>query len=100
MNVFYELGDYKFVWDSEKAEKNFKKHGIYFEDAARVFLDDNRVDDFDEFHSDFEERIRVIGMVNEILTVIYTERGDRNRIISARQATKTEEELYYESFYW
>lgn len=100
MDVNFELGDYKFVWDSEKAEKNWRKHGIYFEDAVRVFFDDNFVDDYDELHSDFEDRIKIIGRVNQILTVIYTERGDRNRIISARKADKKEEALYYEQFYF
>ena len=100
MNVTYELGDLKFEWDSEKAKINKKKHGITFETAARVFLDENLIDDFDEVHSNFEERIKVVGMVNKILTVIYTERGDKNRIISARQADKREEVLYYEQFHY
>lgn len=98
MDIFYELGDYKFVWDSEKAKINRRKHGISFETAARVFLDENSYDDFDEFHSDFEERIKIVGRVGRILAVIYTERDDRNRIISARQASKREEEQYYEQF--
>ena len=99
MDINYELGDLKFVWDSEKAEINYNKHKIYFEDAVRVFLDENYIDDYDEFHSDFEDRIRIIGKVKGILTVIYTERDDVNKIISARKATKTEEELYYGQFY-
>ena len=99
MNVFYELGEYKFVWDSEKAEINRKKHGVSFETAARVFLDENYIDDYDEIHSDFEERIKIIGKIGEVLTVIYTERGDRNRIISARRANKKERNDYYEQFY-
>ena len=100
MNVNYELGDLKFEWDSEKATINWKKHKIKFEDATLVFLDENKIDDYDELHSDDEERIKIIGRVKEILTVIYTERGDVNRIISARQATKREEALYYEQFYY
>ena len=99
MNVFYELGDYKFEWDSEKAEKNWQKHKVYFETAAKVFLDDNKIDEFDEFHSDFEDRNIIIGRIEKILVVIYTERGDRNRIISARLATKREQEDYYGQFY-
>ena len=98
MPVNFELGDLKFEWDEEKAEKNLKKHGIYFEDAARVFFDDNRLDDYDEIHSDDEDRYKIIGKVREILVVIYTERGDRNRIISARQADKDEEAEYYDQF--
>lgn len=100
MDINFELGDLKFVWDREKAEKNFKKHGVYFEDAVRVFFDDNAIDTFDELHSDFEERIKIIGKVRGILTVICTNRGDRNRIISARKADKGEEALYYEQFYF
>ena len=98
MNIFYELGDLKFVWDSEKAKINKQKHGISFETAARVFLDNFSYDDYDELHSDFEDRIKIVGHVGKILAVIYTERGERNRIISARQADKDEEEDYYGQF--
>ena len=90
-----EIGEYVVEWDDEKAEINKKKHGISFETAARIFLDDNRVDYYDELHSDFEDRIKVIGRVGEILTVIYTERSDKYRLISARQADKSEEAEYY-----
>ena len=65
-----------------------------------VFFDDYRIDDFDEIHSDFEERIRIIGRVEKILTVIYVERGEKFRIISARNATKDEKEEYYEQFFY
>lgn len=99
MDVNFELGDYKFIWDSDKNEKNFVKHGIYFEDAVRVFFDEFCIDEFDEIHSDFEDRYKIVGKVREILVVIYTERGDRNRIISARLATKREQEDYYGQFY-
>ena len=88
IGINYELGEYKFVWDSEKAKINKKKHKVSFETAARVFLDENLVDDIDEIHSDFEDRFKIIGKVGTVLTVIYTERDDRNRIISARSATK------------
>ena len=98
MDVNFELGELKFVWDKNKAEINWKKHNVLFKVAARVFLDENRIEDFDEFHSNDEERIKVIGMVEKILVVIYTEREDRNRIISARRATKDEEDEYYEQF--
>ena len=86
-------------WDDNKAALNWKKHKIYFEDAARVFLDDNRIDEFDEEHSDFEERRKVIGMVENILFVVYTERGEKLRLISARNATRKEKEDYYGQFY-
>ena len=98
LDIFYELGDLKFVWDSNKAEKNWQKHRVRFEIAARVFLDDYRFDDIDELHSDYEERIKTVGFVRNVLAVIYTERGDINRIISARRATNREEAQYFGQF--
>ena len=92
--------EYVVEWDDEKNEINKRKHGISFETAAEVFLDENRIDDYDEFHSDFEDRIKVIGMVGEILTVIYTERGEKYRLISARKANKKEKSDYYGQYYY
>ena len=60
-------------WDDKKAAINVRKHKIYFEDVARVFLDDHRIDYLDDEHSDDEERWKVIGKVRNILVVIYTE---------------------------
>ena len=90
-----DIGGLIVEWDDEKYRLNVKKHGIYFEDAARIFLDDNRIEDYDELHSDNEDRWKVIGKVRDILAVIYTERGEKYRIISARYATKDEEDEYY-----
>jgi len=90
-----EIGEFVIEWDDNKALLNKIKHKIRFELAARVFLDENRIDYFDELHSDDEERWKVIGKVRDILAVIYTERGERLRLISARYATKEEEEEYY-----
>lgn len=91
---------YKFIWDSEKDEINYKKHKIKFEYAALVFFDEFKIDDFDEIHSDFEDIYKIIGRVKKILIVIYTERGDFTRIISARDAEKYEKEDYYGQFYY
>ena len=90
-----EVGELTVEWDDDKAELNFKKHGIRFRVAARIFLDDNRIEDYDELHSDDEDRWQVIGKVKDILAVIYTERREKYRIISARYATKEEEDEYY-----
>ena len=90
-----EIGDLIVEWDDSKDELNWKKHKIYFEDAARIFLDEYRIEYFDELHSDNEERWKVIGLVMNVLVVIYTERGEKLRIISARKAEKEEQEEYY-----
>ena len=51
--------------------------------AARVFLDEFLIDVYDEEHSYDEDRIKVIGMVDNVLVVIYTERGEKYRLISS-----------------
>lgn len=84
-----------FGWDDEKAALNWQKHHVAFEDAILVFEDENRVEDYDELYSDEEDRWQVIGMVNEILFVIYTERGERLIIISTREANSRKRRLYY-----
>ena len=90
-----EIGGHIIEWDDNKAEINYKKHGIRFRVAARIFLDNDRIEDYDEIHSDNEDRWKVIGKVRDILAVIYTEHGEKYRIISARYATKEEEDEYY-----
>lgn len=93
-----EVGEYFIEWDDKKAEINKKKHHVSFEMAAKVFLDDFLIDDYDFEHSDDEDRIKVIGMVDKVLVVIYTERVERFRLISARFATKKEVQKYYGQF--
>ena len=88
-----------FEWGTEKAIINQQKHRIDFETAARVFLDPNRVEQYDEGHAEKEDRWKVTGMVHPaILIVIYTERGENGeiiRIISARKANEQERQAYY-----
>ena len=83
-----------YEWDDEKNDLNHSKHGIWFSVAIRVFDDPNRIVDYDRDHSDEEDRWKVIGMVDNIIVVIYTDRLDRTRIISARNANKKERRQY------
>lgn len=88
-----------FEWDDEKEKKNIIKHGIDFSTAARVFEDVNRLEFFDETHSDDEDRYITIGQINGVAVIImlvYTERKRAIRIISARKATRQEEVKYYD----
>ena len=90
----------KVEWDENKEQKNIAKHGIDFSTAALVFGDENRLEIYDEAHSELEDRFITIGTVNGIVTilyVVYTERKESIRIISARIATRREQEVYYES---
>ena len=84
-----------FEWDEDKAAANWKKHRVDFEDAMRVFEDDNRIEFYDIAHSDEEDRYNTIGMVRDILFVVYTERREYVRIISARKANPKEQRMYY-----
>lgn len=85
-------------WDDRKNEINKRKHGISFETAAHVFEDINRIEYFDEAHSADEDRFIVLGLVRMVLFVVYTDRGDATRIISARKATEAETEVYYDNY--
>lgn len=82
----------EFEWDPAKAEFNLEKHGISFVAAARVLQGPYvRVPS----HRGNEERYLGIGELNgRILTVVYTMRAGRYRIISARRARTNEKEAY------
>ncbi len=88
----------EFEWDTQKAKSNLSKHDISFEEAKSVFEDPLYVDFYDPDHSEAEHRYIIIGESSKhrILLVSYTERGDKIRLISARQATKQEIKAYQE----
>lgn len=79
----------------KKNRRNKRKHKISFETAVNIFFDDDKIERPDEFHSDDEDRWQIIGKYKDVLFVIYTERGDKTRIISARKATAEERRWYY-----
>lgn len=84
----------EFEWDEDKAAANWKKHGVDFRDAVRVFSDPFRIETYDAIHSTDEDRYNTIGLVRDILFVVHTERRERVRIISARKATPRERRWY------
>ena len=75
---------------------NKEKHKISFETAAYVFDDPYYIEMFDFEHSVDEDRYIAIGKVGDILFVVFTERKDTIRLISARLATNAERSLYYD----
>ena len=85
----------KIEYSEEKNSWNIKNRHLSFETAALVFADPYRIEYVDDRMDYGEERYGVIGMVGDVLTVIYTIRHeDTYRIISARKATKAEKERY------
>ena len=100
--IKFELNGLSFTWDDKKALNNWRKHRVYFQDAAEVFFDEYALDRHDRQHMQTEPRRQVIGMTfksERILLVVYVERESWNgadviRIISARPATGKEREDY------
>ncbi|MEZ4712554.1 MAG: BrnT family toxin [Caldilineaceae bacterium] len=88
-----------FEWDPYKANVNRQKHKVTFGEAATIFNDPLSATIADPDHSDSEERYITIGYSNRrrLLMVSHTERGNRVRIISARELTSYEKQQYEES---
>lgn len=121
--VLHSIGDRDFVWDEAKNKHNLEIHHVDFETAMFVFNDDDRIEIYDESHSEDEDRWDTIGRptdlsdsletmkgmapkltlgkVRDLLFVVYTDRiilgKEMVRLISARKASKFEELLYVNS---
>ena len=88
-----------FEWDSVKAKKNIRIHGVSFDEASSAFKDTLSLTIYDPLHSEDENRHILIGnsYQNRLLVIVHTGRGDKIRIISARKATKHERKQYEEN---
>ena len=88
----------EFEWDGGKNAANFQKHGVWFEEAVTIF-GDPLSDTFDDpDHSEEEGRFLTLGTSSRgrLLIVSHTDRGERVRIISAREMTRQERNYYEE----
>jgi uncharacterized DUF497 family protein len=83
-------------WDDDKNVINKQEHDLSFETAQYVFSDPERLErlDMSEGNTSGEERWQTVGKVGPVLFVVYTERGENKRIITARPADKTERRSY------
>ena len=88
----------EFEWDHAKAKRNIKKHGVSFEEAKTVFADPLSLTIHDPEHSDEEDRYVILGESNRrrLLVVVFTDRADKIRIITASVATRQERKKYEE----
>ncbi len=88
-----------FEWDPAKAAANLKKLGVSFREATTVLTDPLSITVSEPDHSNDEERYIDVGLSAQgrIVVVVYTERGTRIRVISARKATTAERRRYEES---
>jgi uncharacterized DUF497 family protein len=89
-----------FEWDERKAAEDSRKHSVSFEEAASTFRDPASLTIDDPLHSEVEERIVVLGISlrRRLLVTVFTERGDRIRIVSSRRATPNEQAQYEQRF--
>jgi uncharacterized DUF497 family protein len=85
----------EFEWYSEKERLIAEKHGLDMETVKKVFDDPFRIVQYDKTHSGLEDRWQTLGMFNGVLFVVYTEREEKTRIITAREATPEERRIYY-----
>ena len=87
------MRDDRFEWDDAKAASNARKHGVTFEAAREAFDDPDGIDELDDDPD--EERWTLTAMTKAGLQyVVYTHRGSRIRIISAREANQHEQDRY------
>jgi uncharacterized DUF497 family protein len=86
-----------YEWDRSKAVLNLRKHGVDFADAIAALEDPNRLEEVDTRFPYGEERIQVIGMAGNLVLFVAVTQSDEDtyRIISARRATKHEQDRYY-----
>jgi hypothetical protein len=90
------MKDLVFEWDVEKGAINWRVHGVAFDHAIKAIGDAFSVEWIDDREAYDEERINLLGMCDgALLHVTYTERGTRIRIISARRATRNEQDHYF-----
>ena len=87
--------EFEFEWDEQKERENIREHGISFEAAERIFFDYFRMERHDNDSGDGEERWQTMGFYDDVLFVVYTERGETIRIISARIAEPFERRIYH-----
>lgn len=87
-----------FDWDESNIKKNEIKHNVCYKECEQVFFDkplyfkDNK-------HSKTEDRLYAIGETNKerLLIIVFTKRGKKVRVISARSQSKKEKKLYIDN---
>ena len=93
------MDEMRFEWDETKNQSNARKHGVSFEEAQTVFLDENAMRFYDPDHSADEDRFLMLGISFRLRVLIvchcYRASDTIIRIISARKADKQEEADYW-----
>ncbi len=89
-----------FEWDKSKNFRNQKKHGVSFEEAATIFVDEKALLIQDPDHSEAEDRFLLLGLSSNLRILLvchcYRQNDQVIRIISARKASQSEQYQYWE----
>ncbi len=88
-----------FEWDDGNRNKNWKQHKVHWTEAEEAFLNEPVVLFPDPHHSQIETRLALLGrtLAERLLTIVFTIRKNRIRVISARDMSKKERRLYHEA---
>lgn len=88
----------EFEWDKGNLDKSYQKHAITPRESEEIFLDENLRVVPDIKHQEKEPRFAALGKTLEakVLSVIFTMRGEKIRVISARPANRKERSIYEE----
>ncbi len=106
MDVIYNMNDLdkalsatEFEWDQANIEKNWERHRVAYVECEEVLLNGEFIISKDTAHSATEDRYRVLGKTDEgrILFLAFTLRGEKIRVITARDANKKERKAYEEA---
>lgn len=94
MKIFEDVTG--FDWDKGSLAKTWEKHGVNPFECEEVFFNEPLVVEYDEAHSALEKRYYALGRTNSVrlLFVVFTIRGDRIRVISARDMNRKERGHY------
>jgi uncharacterized DUF497 family protein len=87
-----------FDWDKGNIEKNWERHKVSFIECEEVFFNEPLIVLENEVHSRIENRYYALGRTNDerLLFIVFTIRGNRIRVISARDMSKRERRIYRE----
>ena len=88
------MRDDEFEWHDKKAASNLREYGVAFEQARASFYDPDCINREDP-DPDEERYSRLCRLDDRVFVVVWTQRGNRVRIISARPATKHEQQAYF-----
>ena len=93
------MSDIRFEWNDKKEALNRKKHGASFTEAETVFADENGLLLDDPDHSQSEDRSILLGLSSRLRLLVVSHTYRKNeaiiRIISARKATRSEQQQYW-----